>query len=139
LAGGARGNGYDTRSSAFKLFRADIDHYSEEWENAPMPYSIFFTQTGNAIHGTYERRSLGHPVSHGCVRLSLKNYAALGNIVKQEKIAHTIVVLRGAIPRAGVPLPLAADDPSYDEPLPRHQRDTASLDRRRTAIYSSRQ
>src|SRR5208337_1106820 len=29
------GNGYDTRSSAFKLFRTDIDHYSEEWDNAP--------------------------------------------------------------------------------------------------------
>ena len=42
-----------------------------------MPYSIFFTQTGNAIHGTNEQRNLGHPVSHGCVRLSVKNAATL--------------------------------------------------------------
>jgi hypothetical protein len=53
----------------------EIDHHSDEWDNAPMPYSIFFTQTGNAVHGTYEQRSLGHAVSHGCVRLSLANAA----------------------------------------------------------------
>ena len=35
-----------------------IDHYSKEWDNAPMPYSIFFTQSGDAIHGTYEQRIL---------------------------------------------------------------------------------
>ena len=45
---------YDTPSGEFKPFRMEIDHYSEEWDNAPMPYSIFFTQTGNAVHGTYE-------------------------------------------------------------------------------------
>ena len=39
------GRGYDTPSGAFKPFRMEIDHYSEEWDNAPMPYSIFFTKT----------------------------------------------------------------------------------------------
>ena len=28
------------------------DHFSEEWDDAPMPYSIFFTKKGHAIHGT---------------------------------------------------------------------------------------
>jgi lipoprotein-anchoring transpeptidase ErfK/SrfK len=46
------GSGYDTPSGTFKPFRMEIDHYSDEYDNAPMPYSIFFTQTGNAIHGT---------------------------------------------------------------------------------------
>jgi hypothetical protein len=54
---------YDTPNGAFKPFRMEIDHHSDEWDNAPMPYSIFFTQTGNAVHGTYEQRSLGHAVS----------------------------------------------------------------------------
>jgi lipoprotein-anchoring transpeptidase ErfK/SrfK len=53
----------------------EIDHYSDEWDNAPMPYSIFFTETGDAIHGTFEQRNLGHAISHGCVRLSVKNAA----------------------------------------------------------------
>ena len=107
---------YDTPSGAFRPFRMDIDHHSEEWDNAPMPYSIFFTQTGNAIHGTYERRSIGHPVSHGCVRLSVLNAATLWKLVKQEKMAHTTVLLHGTIPGAipdSEPLPLAEDDPDY--------------------------
>ena len=52
------GRDYDTPSGTFKPFRMEIDHYSDEYDNAPMPYSIFFTQTGNAIHGTYEARNL---------------------------------------------------------------------------------
>ena len=51
------GRDYDTPSGTFKPFRMEIDHYSDEYDNAPMPYSIFFTQTGNAIHGTYEQRT----------------------------------------------------------------------------------
>jgi len=76
-----------------------------------MPYAIFFTMTGNAIHGTYERRSLGHPVSHGCVRLSVKNAATLWALVKHEKMANTTVVLKGSIPGAREPAPAAEDQP----------------------------
>jgi lipoprotein-anchoring transpeptidase ErfK/SrfK len=121
------GRDYDTPSGTFKPFRMEIDHYSDEYDNAPMPYSIFFTQTGNAIHGTYEQRNLGRPVSHGCVRLSLKNAATLWALVKREKMANTKVVLSGAIPDAGPvarsrPMPLDADDPSYGEPPQQYQR-----------------
>jgi lipoprotein-anchoring transpeptidase ErfK/SrfK len=117
------GRDYDTPSGTFKPFRMEIDHYSDEYDNAPMPYSIFFTQTGNAIHGTYEQRNLGRPVSHGCVRLSLKNAAALWALVKREKMANTKVVLSGAISDAGpVARWLDADDPSYGEPPQQYQR-----------------
>ena len=123
------GRGYDTPSGTFKPFRMEIDHYSEEWDNAPMPYSIFFTQTGNAIHGTYEQRNLGRAVSHGCVRLSVKNAATLWGLVKHEKMANTKVVLNGAIPNAGPPtmarsrpMPLTPDAPLYRAPPPQYQR-----------------
>jgi hypothetical protein len=132
------GRDFDTPSGTFKPFRMEIDHYSDEYDNAPMPYSIFFTQTGNAIHGTYEQRNLGRAVSHGCVRLSVKNAATLWNLVKQEKMANTKVVLSGAIPDAGpvararpmpltannttgAPMPLAADEPRYGASLPQYQ------------------
>jgi hypothetical protein len=123
------GTDYDTPSGTFKPFRMEIDHYSDEYDNAPMPYSIFFTQTGNAIHGTYEQRNLGRAVSHGCVRLSVKNAATLWALVKQEKMANTKVVLSGAIPVAGPPtvarsqpLPLNPDDPIYRASPPQYQR-----------------
>jgi len=119
------GPGYDTPNGTFRPFRMEVDHYSEEYDNAPMPHSIFFTQTGVAMHGTYEQRHLGHAVSHGCVRLSLKNAATLWALVKREKMANTTVVLNGAIPDAGLPtvarsepLPLTPDNPSYGAPSP---------------------
>jgi lipoprotein-anchoring transpeptidase ErfK/SrfK len=88
---------YDTPGGTFTPFRMDIDHHSDEWDNAPMPYSIFFTDAGIAVHGTYERRSLGRAVSHGCVRLSVKNAATLWKLVKQEKMANTSIVVTGDI------------------------------------------
>ena len=90
--------GYNTPNGAFSPFRMDRDHYSREWDDAPMPYSIFFTKLGHAIHGTYEASHLGHAVSHGCVRLSVKHAAILWDLVKKNKMANTSVVLTGEIP-----------------------------------------
>ena len=110
---------YDTPNGAFRPFRMQIDHHSDEWDNAPMPYSIFFTTIGNAIHGTYEQRSLGHPVSHGCVRLSLANAATLWGLVKHQKMANTTVVITGEIPGVD-PAKVVHVDPSelaFGKPL----------------------
>ena len=95
------GSGYDTPSGEFKPFRMDKDHFSREWDDAPMPYSIFFTMKGNAIHGTFETKNLGKPVSHGCVRLSRDHAAILWDLVKQQKMANTKVVIAGEIPGSG--------------------------------------
>jgi lipoprotein-anchoring transpeptidase ErfK/SrfK len=112
---------YDTPNGVFKPFRMEIAHHSDEWDNAPMPYSIFFTRTGNAVHGTYEQRSLGHPVSHGCVRVSLANAAALWGLVKRQKMANTTVVVTGDIPGAKPsPAAMAAPKPANaSDPFPR--------------------
>src|SRR5271157_1477840 len=104
-------NGYDTPSGAFRPFRMEIDHTSDEFENAPMPYSIFFTMTGNAVHGTEYESSLGRAVSHGCVRLSVKNAATLWSLVKQQKMANTSVVVTGEIPGAAEPSAVASAHP----------------------------
>jgi hypothetical protein len=97
--------GYDTPGGAFKPFRMEKDHFSKEFDDAPMPNSIFFTMEGHAIHGTFEGRNLGHAVSHGCVRISRANSAILWDLVKKEKMANTKVVLTGEIPGgAGVPV-----------------------------------
>jgi lipoprotein-anchoring transpeptidase ErfK/SrfK len=75
-------SGYDTPSGDFQPFRIERDHYSREWDDAPMPNSIFFSKIGHAIHGTFEARNLGRPVSHGCVRLSTQNAATQFALIK---------------------------------------------------------
>ncbi len=89
--------GYDTPNGTFTAFRVDKNHRSEEWDNAPMPYSIFFTTSGDAVHGTYETRGLGRAVSHGCVRLSVKNAATLWDLVKREGVYSTVVQVNGSV------------------------------------------
>ena len=58
--------GYDTPNGTFKANRMDADHLSQEWDNAPMPHTMFFDMRGHAIHGFFDVKHLGLPVSHGC-------------------------------------------------------------------------
>ena len=92
--------GYDTPSGEFKPFRMERDHFSREWDDAPMPHSIFFTREGHAIHGSGHVRAIGTPASHGCVRLEPKNATVLFDLVKHEGMSHTKVALTGEIPEA---------------------------------------
>ena len=93
-------DGYDTPSGDHQPFRMEKDHFSREWDDAPMPNSIFFTKIGHAIHGTYEVRNLGKPASHGCARLSTQNAATLYALVKDEGVFNTRVRLIGEIPKS---------------------------------------
>ena len=93
---------YDTPAGDFQPFRIERDHFSREWDDAPMPFSIFFTQEGHAIHGTYHVKNLGRPASHGCVRLLKANAAVLFALVKEQGLKATKVVLTGEIPDAVV-------------------------------------
>jgi hypothetical protein len=115
-------SGYATPSGSFTPFRMEADHYSKEWDDAPMPHSIFFTKIGHAIHGSYETKKLGTPASHGCVRLAPAHAATLFAMVKQDGVTNTKVVLTGseqvALARRGSEV-LQGDEtsrPSYVNP-----------------------
>ncbi|GJE76455.1 L,D-transpeptidase [Methylorubrum suomiense] len=88
---------YDTPNGSYRPFRMEAKHFSREWDNAPMPHAIFFTEVGHAIHGTTHTRRLGRAASHGCVRLSQRNAATLFTLVKQQKMANTRVVIEGSV------------------------------------------
>ncbi len=88
-------SGYDTPSGKFRPFRLEEDHFSKEWDDAPMPHSIFFTGEGHAIHGTQYGKSLGRRASHGCVRLSESNAATLFAMVEDVGLGNTSVVVKG--------------------------------------------
>jgi hypothetical protein len=74
----------------------EADHFSKEFDDAPMPHSIFFTKQGHAIHGTDSAGQLGRPVSHGCVRLSRDNASTLYALVEKEGLLKTTVTLTGS-------------------------------------------
>lgn len=84
-----------TPAGEFRAFRMEKDHYSREFDDAPMPYSIFFTQRGHAIHGSFETKKLGRPASGGCVRLAPENAKVLFEMVKAEGVLKTKVTVSG--------------------------------------------
>jgi L,D-transpeptidase catalytic domain len=87
---------YETPNGSFRTFRMEEDHYSKEFDDAPMPHSIFFTKIGHAIHGTDFEGKLGSPASHGCVRLSKANAATLYALVQEQGVLNTTVTLTGS-------------------------------------------
>jgi hypothetical protein len=95
--------GYDTPSGSFTAFRMAKEHYSKEWDDAPMPHSIFFTKRGHAIHGSYDTKRLGSAASHGCVRLHPANAAKLFALVERQGVTNATVVIAGAAPGAARP------------------------------------
>lgn len=56
-------------------------HRSSIYNNAPMPYSIFFNGD-YAIHGTDQISRLGRPASAGCVRLHPEHAAVLFELTR---------------------------------------------------------
>jgi hypothetical protein len=110
---------HETPNGTFRAFRMEEDHYSKEFDDAPMPHSIFFTKIGHAIHGTDSEGKLGIPVSHGCVRLSRAHASTLYALVEKEGVLNTTVTLTGSSqialarnPRRGANTAVARRDPA---------------------------
>lgn len=85
----ARG-GYSTPNGSYRPTGFDPYHRSSKYHNSPMPYSIFFSR-GYAIHGSYDVRDLGRPVSHGCIRLHPDDAAELYDLVRSSDETRIIV------------------------------------------------
>src|SRR3954453_19235278 len=115
---------YETPNGSFRTFRMEADHYSKEFDDAPMPHSIFFTKIGHAIHGTDSVTRLGSPASHGCVRLSRANAATLYALVQEQGVLNTTVTLTGSSqvalarnprPRGNTAVARRAPPPQYEQ------------------------
>jgi hypothetical protein len=86
--------GYRTPNGTYRPQRLERKWFSRKYDWSPMPYSIFF-DGGYAIHGSYEISRLGHPASHGCIRLHPENAALLFALVKAH-LADTTIVVTGS-------------------------------------------
>ncbi|MGE0564327.1 MAG: L,D-transpeptidase [Pseudolabrys sp.] len=117
---------YATPNGRFRPVRFERSWYSRKYDNAPMPYSIFFYK-GYAVHGTTELKQLGRPASHGCVRLHPDNAATLFSLAavnsRSTRIVVTSLRLDGsAAPAQSRPSPhLRTPRQRNDEPTARPQ------------------
>src|SRR5690348_8637306 len=118
----------ETPNGSFRTFRMEEDHYSKEFDDAPMPHSIFFTKIGHAIHGTDFEGKLGTPASHGCVRLSRANATTLYALVQEQGVLNTTVTLTGsaAVALARHPHPSTQVARREPNPQPYEQQQYAS-------------
>lgn len=85
--------GYRTPTGSYGPISMHRRYFSRKYDNAPMPYSIFF-RGGYAIHGTNHVSALGNPASHGCVRLSVEHAQMLYELVRQHGSGNTRIRIR---------------------------------------------
>jgi lipoprotein-anchoring transpeptidase ErfK/SrfK len=81
---------YETPIGDYQPTSLEKMWYSRKYDNAPMPYSVFF-KNGYAIHGTEHEDKLGMPASHGCVRLKTENAESLFKAIKYYGMENTYI------------------------------------------------
>lgn len=84
--------GYVTPVGNYRAYWASRHHRSRKYDNAPMPYAIFF-KGGYAVHATYDLKRLGRPASHGCIRLHPENAALFFGLAQKYGLRNTKVVI----------------------------------------------
>jgi lipoprotein-anchoring transpeptidase ErfK/SrfK len=84
--------GYVTPTGSWRAKWLSRYHRSSKYENAPMPFAVFFTGD-YAVHGTYDLRRLGRRASHGCIRLHPNNAAAFFSMASKAGLANTRIVI----------------------------------------------
>jgi lipoprotein-anchoring transpeptidase ErfK/SrfK len=82
--------GYLTPLGRYQPEWLSRDHRSRKYDNAPMPWAVFFHE-GWAVHGTTELRQLGRPASHGCVRLHPDNARIFFSLVREIGQQNTLI------------------------------------------------
>jgi len=78
--------GHETPTGVFTILQKNEDHYSNLYNNAPMPYMQRLTWSGVAIHAG---KLPGYPASHGCVRMP---YDFAQKLFAETKTGLTVVV-----------------------------------------------
>jgi hypothetical protein len=90
--------GHLTPTGVFTILQRQVDHRSNIYSNAPMPYMQRLTWQGVALHGG---NLPGYPASHGCVRLP-QAFARL--LYGETRLGMTVVITEGATtPRIAPP------------------------------------
>lgn len=104
--------GYETPTGVFTILQKQREHYSNLYDNAPMPFMQRLTWDGVALHAG---RIPGYPASHGCVRLP---YAFSEKLFGATARGMTVVIAsaRSHAPEVSAPGWFAPVDPATGAP-----------------------
>lgn len=111
--------GHETPTGVFTILQKHIDHKSNLYNAAPMPYMQRLTWDGIAMHAG---NLPGYPASHGCVRMPLAFSKLLYGVTA---LGLTVIITpEAAVPRVAPtptmlkpgsnPAPLDAEQPVWD-------------------------
>jgi hypothetical protein len=82
-------SGYETPAGLYTVIERNRQHYSNLYENAPMPFMQRITWSGIALHAG---ALPGYPASHGCIRLP---YGFAERLYELSKRGMRVAVVRG--------------------------------------------
>jgi lipoprotein-anchoring transpeptidase ErfK/SrfK len=88
--------GHATPTGAFKILQKNVDHKSNIYNNAPMPYMQRLTWDGIALHAGHIP---GYPASHGCLRLPMAFAKSLYGITKMDQVVTVLPDLNAPRPK----------------------------------------
>jgi lipoprotein-anchoring transpeptidase ErfK/SrfK len=88
--------GHPTPTGVFNILQKNVDHKSNIYSNAPMPYMQRLTWDGIALHAGHIP---GYPASHGCLRLPLGFAKALYQVTKMDQPVVVLADLSTPAPK----------------------------------------
>lgn len=97
--------GKETPTGFFTILQKNIDHKSNLYSNAPMPFMQRLTWDGIAMHGG---QLPGYPASHGCIRLP---HAFAKALYGATRLTQEVFVLRDTATPVKRPEPKPVIDP----------------------------
>lgn len=103
--------GHETPTGIFLILQKNIEHYSNIYDNAPMPFMQRLTWDGIALHAG---AIPGIPASHGCVRMP-KTFAKL--LFGATKLDQQVIVIQNTA-KSSQPSEPPKADPKPVEPKP---------------------
>jgi hypothetical protein len=92
--------GYETPVGVFSVLQKEVEHHSNLYDDALMPYMQRITWSGVAMHAG---ALPGYPASHGCVRLP---YSFAQQIFSTTKVGMRVVISRNDIAPVDITSPL---------------------------------
>jgi hypothetical protein len=105
--------GYETPAGIYSVLEKQVEHYSNLYDDASMPFMQRLTWSGIALHAGVLP---GYPASHGCIRMPT-GFAE--RLFQRTKLGMPVVIVRDDI------APADFTHPALFRPLPS---DTAALD-----------